>query len=52
MANSNYLVSFYTGFQTYELLLAFYEFLGPSVNKLTYWGSKHNKSGKKKKNEA
>ena len=33
IAHSDYLVSFYTGF---ELLLAFYEFLGPSVHKLTY----------------
>lgn len=36
IAHSNSLVSFYTGFQTYNLLFAFYEFLGPSVNKLTY----------------
>ena len=49
IAHSNYLVSFYTGFQSYELLLAFYEFLGPSVHKLTYWGSKPNKSGKRRK---
>ena len=49
IADSNCLVSFYTGFHTYELLLAIYEFLGPSVNKLTYWGSKHNKSGKRRK---
>ena len=34
------LVFFYTGFQTYDLLLTFYEFLGPSVTKLTYCGSK------------
>ena len=46
---NNSLVSFYTGFQTYDLLLAFYEFLGPSVNKLTYWGSDSNKSDKRRK---
>ena len=34
------LVQFYTGFQSYESLIAFYEFLGPSVNNLKYWGSK------------
>ena len=49
IAHSDYLVSFYTGFQSYELLLAFYEFLGPSVHKLTYWGSRTNKSGKRRK---
>ena len=39
IAHSDSLVSLYTGFHSYDLLLAFYEFLGPSVNKLTYWGS-------------
>ena len=34
------LVQFYTGFQSYELLIAFYEFLGPSVSNLKYWVSK------------
>ena len=34
------LVQFYTGFQSYELLIAFYEFLGPSVSNLKHWGSK------------
>ena len=48
IAHSDSLVSFYTGFQTYDLLLTFYEFLGPSVTKLTYWGSK-NESGKRRK---
>ena len=47
--NYNSLISFYTGFQTYDLLLAFYEFLGLSVNKLTYWGSDSNKSDKRRK---
>jgi hypothetical protein len=48
IAHSDSLVTFYTGFQSYDLLLAFYEFLGPSVNKLTYWGSK-NESGRRRK---
>ena len=38
--HSDKLVHFYTGFQSYETLLAFYEFLGPSVDNLKYWGSK------------
>ena len=34
------LVSFYTGFRTYSVFLAFFNFLGPAVDKLTYWGRK------------
>lgn len=34
------LVRFYTGFVSYALFLAFFEFLGPAVNHLIYWGSK------------
>ena len=34
------LVSFYTGFVSYMVLSAFFEFLGPVVSNLTYWGSK------------
>ena len=30
--HNNKLVSFYTGFSSYEVLLLFYEFLGPAVN--------------------
>ena len=33
------LISYYTGFPTYKVLQSFFEFLGPSVHKLTYWGS-------------
>ena len=33
------LVRFYTGFVSYEVLLAFFEFLGPVVENLEYWGS-------------
>ena len=40
IASNNSLVRFYTGFQSYEILLLFFEFLGPSVNELHYWGSK------------
>ena len=34
------LVSFYTGFISYAVFLAFFEFLGPVVNHLNYCGSK------------
>ena len=38
ISHSDSLIHFYTGFHTYALLLAFFEFLGPSVNSLQYWG--------------
>ena len=31
------LVKFYTGFTSYAVLLAFFQFLGPAINNLTYW---------------
>lgn len=34
------LVRFYTGFVSFSIFLAFFEFLGPVVEKLNYWGSK------------
>ena len=33
-------VKFYTGFISYEVLFAFFQFLGPAVNSLKYWGTK------------
>ena len=36
----DHLVRFYTGFITYQIFLAFFNFLGPVVHKLNYWGSK------------
>ena len=33
-------VSFYTGFNSYRIFLAFFQFLGPAVNKLHYWGTR------------
>ena len=48
VVHSDSLVYFYTGFESYEILLAFYDFLGPAVNRLHYWGSKSS-SGKKRK---
>ena len=41
------LVRMYTGFSSYVILLAFFEFLGPSVHRLNYWGSK---GGEQKRN--
>ncbi len=38
--DSDKLISFYTGFVSYMVLNAFFEFLGPVVHELTYWGSK------------
>ena len=34
------LVRFYTGFVSFSIFIAFFEFLGPVVNHLNYWGSK------------
>ena len=42
------LVRFYTGFGSYELLLAFFEFLGPFVDHLNYWGSKQRRGEKRR----
>ena len=43
------LVKFYTGFATYALLLAFFEFLGPAVNNLTYWDTEKKEKRRKMK---
>lgn len=34
------LVRFYTGFKSFMVLLAFFDFLGPVVEHLNYWGTK------------
>ena len=39
-AANNKLIKLYTGFPSYEIFIYFYGFLGPSVDKLTYWGDK------------
>ena len=39
VAKDDQLITFYTGFPCYESLKAFYEYLGPGVNDLKYWGS-------------
>ena len=38
VAGNDDLMKLYTGFTTYSVFLAFYEFLGPSVNELAYRG--------------
>ena len=40
IANDDSLVSLYTGFPSYEVLLSFFEFLGPAAHNLHYHGSK------------
>jgi len=45
-ASDDALVRFYTGFISYEVLPAFFEFLGLSVNKLHYWGTKTAHTGR------
>ena len=40
-------ILFYTGFPDYATLRACYDYLGPAVNKLNYWGSVNSSNGKK-----
>ena len=39
ITNNDSLISTYTGFSSYEILSAFFAFLGPSTGSLRYWGS-------------
>ena len=43
------LITLYTGFPSYEVLLSFFEFLGPAVNQLCYWGASNKKRQRKRK---
>ena len=45
-------IKFYTGFTSYALLLSFFEFLGPSVYSLKYWGDSERKTTRRRKNTA
>ena len=38
--HNDHLVSFYTGFKSFYIFLAFFQFLGPAVDRLNYWGKK------------
>ena len=50
IAEKDDLIQFYTGFASYQLLLKFFNLLGPSVNQLTYWGDEvHITTCKRKK---
>ena len=49
IANDDSLVRFYTGFYSYQLLLLFFEFLGPAVYRLSYWGYSERKSNRERK---
>ena len=40
IAHDDSLVSLYTGFPSYEVLLSFFNFLGPAAKNLHYHGSK------------
>ena len=42
------LICFYTGFVSYEVLLCFFDFLGPS-DRLQYWGDKKSKTTRKRR---
>ena len=39
-ANDDTAITFYTGFESYEVLLKCFQFLGDAVNHLKYWGNK------------
>ena len=49
ISNDDALIRLYTGFQTFQLLLTFFSFLGPVVHHLQIWGSKTSSSGKHRK---
>ena len=52
IADNDSLVKFYTGFASYALFLMFFEFLGPSVYRLRYWGVSERKTSRRRKNTA
>ena len=52
IAENDSLIRFYTGFVSYALLLNFFEFLGPSVYQLNYWGDSKRKTTRRRKNMA
>ena len=48
VAHDDTLISLYTGFPSYDVLLSFYKFLGPAVNALTYWGTSRKTQKKRR----
>ena len=49
IANDDDLIRFYAGFLSYDVFVAVFEFLGPSVNRLHYWGTSATADYRKKK---
>ena len=49
ISDSDARIKFYTGFSSYSVLLFFFEFLGPSVNQLKYWGDAERKTIRRRK---
>ena len=49
IAHDDQLVRAYTGFPSYEVLLAFFDSLEPVVNHLNYWGTKQHSHNRQKK---
>ena len=49
IAKDDNLIRFYTGFNSYSLFLLFFEFLGPAVNNLQYWGEAEQKTSRRRR---
>ena len=52
IADKDELIRFYTGFDSYALFLRFFEFLGPAVYTLNYWGESKRKTARRVKEKA
>lgn len=49
ISTNDSLIQFYTGFVSHQVLMHFFDFLGPAVNRLNYWGEKQRSTTKKNK---
>ena len=49
IAHDDKKIHFYAGFRSYEILVAFFEFLGPAVDQLQYWGTQQCQSRQRKR---
>ena len=47
IAHDDKLVKLYTGFISYMVFINFFNFLGPAVNELSYWGGRKEKAHKR-----
>ena len=52
IARKDELIRFYTGFDSYALFLRFFEFLGPAVYTLNYWGESKRETARRVKEKA